>query len=126
MNTRVKTSTVLKDAYEQIRSKSENYICIAVESYDFEELPEVKRALRLIHSRMQMGRFEKWVDKHRTIARHNWEDPYYRCETSLEWWLVWKGYVKLKDIPDGDSKVMREYRLAWLNALIQECEAKGD
>lgn len=123
MTKRVKTSTVLEYARERIHGRSDEYICHAVEGYDFNFMPEVKRTLRLIHSRMQMGRFEKWVDKHRYIASH-WEDPYYNCETSLDWWLVWKGYVTVDKKPNKEQ--MRPYRLAWLDALIQECEAKGD
>lgn len=123
MTKRVKTSTVLRYASERIRGKSEDYICLAVETYDWGEMPEVKRTLRLIHSRMQMGHFEKWVDKHRYIASH-YEDPYYKCETSLAWWLVWKGHVKVDQVPTKEQ--MREYRLAWLDELIKECETKGD
>lgn len=123
MNKRVKTSTVLKYAYDRIKGRWEDYICIAVEGYDWGDMPEVKRALRLIRTRMQMGSFEMWVDKHRRIASH-WADPYYKCETSLDWWLVWKGHVKASAMPTKDQ--MREYRLAWLDALINEFEAKGD
>lgn len=123
MTKRVKTSTVLEYARARIHGKSDDYICLAVEGYDFDFMPEVKRTLRLIHSRMQMGRFEKWVGKNVYTASH-WEDPYYNCETSLEWWLVWKGYVKLGNMPTKEQ--MRQYRLAWLDELIKECKAKGD
>lgn len=123
MTKRVKTSTVLEYARKRIHARSDEYICHAVEGYDFDFMPEVKRTLRLIHSRMQMGRFEKWVDKNRYLALHG-EDPYYQCETSLEWWLVWKGHVKLGNWPTKWQ--MREYRLAWLDELIKECKAKGD
>jgi hypothetical protein len=37
---------------------------------------------------------------------------------------VWKGYVSASKLPTKAQ--MREYRLAWLDALIQELEAKGD
>ena len=122
MTKRVKTSAVLKYAYDRIKGRWEDYICIAVETYDWGDMPEVKRALRLIRTRMQMGSFEKWVDKQRAGCWY--DDPYVCCETSLEWWLVWKGHVKVSAMPTKEQ--MRTYRLAWLDALIQECEAKGD
>lgn len=124
MTKRVKTSSVLEYARVLIHGKSEEYICLAVESYDWGDMPDVNRTLRLIHSRMQMGRFEKWVDKHRNIAYYDCYDPYYHCETSLEWWLVWKGHIKLGNSPTKEQ--MRQYRLAWLDELIKECKAKGD
>lgn len=125
MAKRVKTSAVLKSARTRIASGVTQYICIAVEEYGgWEETPAVERTLRLIHSRMQMGRFEKWTDKHRKIAKYNWDDPYYECETSLEWWLVWKGHVKASAMPTREQ--MRQYRLAWMDELIREFKAKGD
>lgn len=123
MSNRTKTSTILKYAYDRIKGDWQKYICIAIEACGyFEDLPAIKRTLRVIHSRMQYGRFERWVDKQRAGCWY--DDPYVCCETSLEWWLVWKGYVKVDAMPTKEQ--MREYRLAWLDALINEFEAKGD
>ena len=122
MRAKVKTSTVLRCARGHIEAKSKNYICLAIEACDWDD-PATNRALRLVRRRMQMPRFAKWVAKHTRIASH-FEDPYYRCETSLEWWLVWKGYVSAAQLPTKAQ--MREYRLAWLDELIQELEARGD
>lgn len=129
---KVKTSEVLRGARHRIKGGWDDYICLAVEDYNGlralglqhytnKTAPEVLRAKRLIHTRMQMTRFKKWVAKERVC---DFFDPYSNCEPSLEWWLVWKSYVTVDDMPN--SKQMREYRLAWLTALIEELEAKGE
>ena len=122
MNTPAKTSDVLKYVYDRIHNGWDDYICLAIESYALRDLPAMKRAKRLIHSRMQMGRFRRWV--HRNTDYTDPYDPYNKCETSLDWWLVWQGYVKVDAMPTQAQ--MRAYRVAWLDELIKECAAKGD
>ena len=116
-----KTIDVLVFARDLIVKRKENYICLAITRFYPWDAPVIERALRLIHTRMQYGRFTKWVDKQR-ICEH--DDPYTYCDTSLEWWLVWKGYVKVDAMPTSNQ--MNEYRVAWLTALIEELKAKGD
>ena len=129
---KVKTSAVLRGVRQRIKLGWDDYICLAIEHYDWPRVPglqhyanktapEVLRAKRLIHTRMQMKQFQKWVDKQRIC---DYCDPYSYCEPALDWWLVWKGYVTVDNMPN--SKQMREYRLAWLTALIEELEAKGE
>lgn len=118
---KVKTSNVLRAVRQRIKLGSDDYICLALGNHGLTGVPEVLRALRLIHTRMQMKQFQKWVDKQRICS---YFDPYSDCETSLDWWLVWKGYVTVDNMPT--IMQMREYRVAWLTALIKELEAKGE
>ena len=121
MTTPAKTSAALRYARDRISNGWDDYICIALDQYDWFDQPAMRRAQRLINSRMQMGRFRRWV--HRNTDYTDPYDPYNKCETSLDWWLVWKGYVKVGAMPTQAQ--MREYRVAWLDSLIAELAAKG-
>ena len=97
----MKTSTVFREAQLLISTMKEKYICHAVESVLHDHPCAAKAITEFITTRLG-GRysFERWLKNVHSIGVSS-------------------------DCPEHQVKV-RNTRIAWLDSLIKEFEAKGD
>lgn len=105
----MKLSQVFTLARTALTTKNE-YICLAIKYDLMNEVPEKdrKRALDLIRGRMMKDMPKAWS-----------REPHYCC--ALETWLQ-----HVHGIYTINDQKMADYRLRWLDALIDEFEAQDD
>jgi aryl carrier-like protein len=101
----VKSSEILQLAYEYIWNSRDVFVCCALDSVRGMTLNRKSR--------------RKATEIKLRIRRSINGDMF----TAVEHWLVTQGYAKRSELT---FEAMKEYRLAWIEELIQGYQSKGD